>query len=163
MTGKVASKRGSHVTTLLASAAAGGLIGIAASAAISHRKTPYFDNHFLSEHLPVNGHLLAGALGGGAAGAVLGYLLTQERGKQFIAEILQALKQEDSGIAGKIYETGAQIKDLDWGEIGRQITNVLQARANGEPIEEEQAGSVERALDLAISGFQLWNQIKQGR
>jgi gas vesicle protein len=107
-----------------------------------------------------NTYLLTGAAGGAVLGAAIAYLLTQENDK---SSYFEAWKD-------KIKDSAQAVENMDWVETAKDfVTDIHDAihHQNGstlkKTVNQGQENVINKVLDWAVVGLQVWDKVKKRR
>lgn len=116
--------------------------------------------------------LLAGTVGGTILGVSLAYLLTQNKktDRSFLNRAMDAI----DSLKGAANTATENVKSTDWGSIANGVIETISERLHEGSSEDEESFGQDRpkghiinnlqdAIDMGISGFRLWQKLKNKR
>lgn len=111
-----------------------------------------------------NSYLLTGAISGALLGATLAFLLTQEKeDNSYLCDIKDKIKESAQSMA-------SNITSMDWLDTAKDVVNEINDKIhhhNGsnatKHAEHYTDNVINKALDFAIVGLEVWQKMKKRR
>lgn len=120
------------------------------------KASDYVGNGKKKTHFGSQNHVIAGALGGGILGIATYLLLTSRLGSEH---------EECSSFSNRFMKVGKTAKEnlrsVDWFETAREVVDAVKKKIDPEYVEEAHPNRMQSALDWAVLGLHLLQNVKK--